>query len=139
MFNSKSKEFSWANVQVVFLGRVVTRLRGVKYTVKKEKEYVYANGENPFAIQSGNKTYEGEVMILQSEIEALQADLARDQDLTDIPPFSITVAYVPLSTGELVTHQLNGVEFTEDNREFKQADKFQELTLPIMFLERKSI
>ena len=32
-----------------------------------------------------------------------------------------------------------GVEFTEDNTEWKQGDKFQEKTIPFVFLDRKSI
>jgi len=137
MFNTK--EFSWADVQVVMFGRIVTRLRGVKYTVKKDKEYLHATGDTPFAIQAGNKEYEGEIMVLQSEIEAMQSTLASTEDITDIPPFNIVISYVPKSGGTIITHSLNGCEFTEDMREMDQGKKYQELTLPIMFLERKAI
>lgn len=134
-----TKEFAWANVEIAMLGRVLTRVRGVKYVVKKEKELLHARGENPHSIQSGNKTYEGELMLLQSELEALQAQLDDTQDITDLDPFNITVVYKPKTGADLVTHILKNVEFTEDNREIKQGDKFQELTLPILFLERENV
>jgi len=133
-----SKEYSWAEVQVVMLGRPVTRIRGIKYGVKKEKEYLHARGENPHSIQSGNKTYEGEITLLQSELEAMQAQLSSTEDLTDMDAFSITVAYVPKNNAQVVVHILKAVEFTEDMREMQQGDKFQEIALPIMFLERDS-
>lgn len=134
-----SKEFAWSNVEIAMLGRVLIRVRGVKYASKKEKEYLHARGENPHAIQSGNKTYEGELMLLQSELEAIQNQLESTQDVTDLDPFNITVVYKPKNGGALVTHILKNAEFTEDPREIGQGDKFQELTLPIMFLEREAV
>lgn len=134
-----TKEYGWANVEIAMLGRVLTKARGVKYSAKKEKEYLHARGENPHSIQSGNKTYEGELTLLQSELEAIQRQLKPDEDITDLPPFNITVAYVPKDGLNVVTHILKGVEFTEDPREIKQGDKFQEIVTPIMFLGRESI
>jgi hypothetical protein len=134
-----TKEYAWSNVEIAMLGRVLIRVRGVKYASKKEKEYLHARGENPHSIQSGNKTYEGELMLLQSELEAIQRQLGATEDITDLDPFNITVVYKPKGVGSLVTHILKNVEFTEDNREIKQGDKWQELTLPIMFLERETI
>ena len=77
--------------------------------------------------------------MLQSELEAIQRQLKPDEDITDLPAFNITVAYVPKDGFNVVTHILEGVEFTEDPREIKQGDKFQEIVTPIMFLGRKSI
>jgi len=134
-----TKEYAWSNVEIAMLGRVLIRVRGVKYAAKKDKSYLHARGENPHAIQSGNKTYEGELMLLQSELEAIQRQLKDTEDITDLAPFNVTVVYKPKSAGALVTHILKNVEFTEDNREIKQGDPFQELTLPIMFLEREAI
>lgn len=133
-----TKEFAWANVEIAMLGRVITKARGVKYSAKKEKEYLHARGEDPFSIQSGNKTYEGELTLLQSELEAMAKDLKPDEDITDIPGFSVTISYVPKNGAGIITHSLSGCEFSEDPREIKQGDKFQEITLPIMFLGRKT-
>lgn len=134
-----SKEYAWSNVEIAMLGRLLTRVRGVKYIAKKDKQYVHGRGENPHAIQSGNKTYEGELMLLQSELEAIQRQLKATEDITDLEGLNITVVYKPKGIGSVVTHILKGVEFTEDPREMKQGDPFQELTLPIMFLEREAI
>jgi hypothetical protein len=137
MFNSK--EYAWANVEIAMLGRLLTRVRGVKFSVKKEKEYLHGRGENPHAIQSGNKTYEGELTLLQSELEAITRQLKPTEDITDLSGLNITVVFKPKTGTSLVTYILKNVEFTEESREMNQGDKFMEISLPIMFLEREVI
>jgi hypothetical protein len=39
----------------------------------------------------------------------------------------------------IMTEILVGVEITEDNTEWKQNDKFQEKTLPFIFLDKKKV
>lgn len=137
MFNTK--EFAWSNVEIALFGRVLIGARGVAYKASKEKELLHGRGENPHSIQSGNKSYEGTLTLLQSEVEAIQRQLPDDEDLTDLDGFNITVAYVPKNSPNIVTHILKGVEFTEDPREMNQNDKFQEIALPIIFLGREVI
>ncbi len=137
-FDSKNPEFKWADVQLVMLGKLVTRIRGVKFMIKKEKEYLHARGENPHAIQSGNKTPEGELTLLQSEVEALQNGLQPHEDLTDLGDFDIVVSFAKKGDPLVKTYILKGCQFTEDPRELKQGDKFMDLTLPIMFLRREA-
>ena len=73
----------------------------------------------------------------QSEYEALRA--AGGGDILDIS-IDIVVAYGNPSKGDVITTDLlMGVEFTEDNTEWKQGDKFQEKSLPFIFLDKKSV
>ena len=52
----------------------------------------------------------------------------------------IVVAYGNPTRGDAITTDiLVGVEFTEDNTEWKQGDKFQEKTIPFVFLDKKSV
>lgn len=134
MFNTR--EYEWSDVSVVLAGRVVTGLRGVKYASKQEKELLHAKGNKPHSIQRGNKTYEGEVTLLQSEYEALR--VAAGGDILDLS-CDVVVSYGNPSKGDVVTSDLLvSVEFTEDNTEWKQGDKFQEKTLPFIFLDKKN-
>ena len=71
MFNSR--EYEWSDVNVVAAGRPVTGIRGVKYSSKQEKKVLHAKGNKPHSIQRGNKTYDGELTVTQSEYEALRA------------------------------------------------------------------
>ena len=132
-----TREYEWADVTVVLAGRLVTGLRGVKYSAKQEKELLHAKGNKPHSIQRGNKTYDGEVTLLQSEYEALSQ--AGGGDILDAS-VDIVAAYGNPSAGDVVTtDMLIGVEFTEDNTEWKQGDKFQEKTLPFIFLDKKKL
>lgn len=132
-----TREYEWADVTVVMAGRSVTGLRGVKYSAKQEKELLHAKGNKPHSIQRGNKTYDGEITLLQSEYEALKK--ASGGDILDAS-MDIVAAYGNPSAGDVITTDvLIGVEFTEDNTEWKQGDKFQEKTLPFLFIDKKSL
>ena len=132
-----TREYEWSDVTVVLAGRLVTGLRGVKYSAKQEKELLHAKGNKPHSIQRGNKTYDGEITLLQSEYEALKK--ASGGDILDAS-MDIVAAYGNPSAGDVVTtDMLIGVEFTEDNTEWKQGDKFQEKTLPFLFIDKKSL
>ncbi len=132
-----TREYEWSDVTVVMAGRTVTGLRGIKYSAKQEKELLHAKGNKPHSIQRGNKTYDGEVTLLQSEYEALRQ--ASGGDILDAS-MDIVASYGNPSAGDAITTDLlTGVEFTEDNTEWKQGDKFQEKTLPFLCLDRKSL
>lgn len=135
MFNSR--EYEWADVEIVMLGRVVTGIRGVTYKESQEKEPVYGRGNKPRAMQRGNKAYEGSIGLLQSELEALQDAAGKGKGLTDIPPFDIVVAYVPSDGGAIVTDVIKNAEFSESEKSLKQGDKFMEIELPILALDIK--
>lgn len=131
-----TREYEWSDVTVVMAGRLITGLRGVKYTAKQEKELLHAKGNKPHSIQRGNKTYDGQITLLQSEYEALKQ--ASGGDILD-SSMDIVAAYGNPTAGDVITTDvLIGVEFTEDNTEWKQGDKFQEKTLPFIFLDKKS-
>lgn len=132
-----TREYEWSDVAVVMAGRLITGLRGVKYSAKQEKELLHAKGNKPHSIQRGNKTYDGEITLLQSEYEALKQ--ACGGDILDAS-VDVVAAYGNPSAGDVVTTDvLVGVEFTEDNTEWKQGDKFQEKTLPFLFIDKKSL
>lgn len=132
-----TREYEWSDVTVVMAGRPVTGLRGVKYSAKQEKELLHAKGNKPHSIQHGNKTYDGEITLLQSEYEALKQ--ASGGDILDAS-LDIVAAYGNPTAGDVITTDvLVGVEFTEDNTEWKQGDKFQEKTLPFLFIDLKNL
>lgn len=131
-----TREYEWSDVNVVLAGRSVTGLRGISYNRKQEKEALHGKGSKPHSIQRGNKTYDGEITLLQSEYEALRQ--ASGGDVLDAS-FNIVASYGNPTKGDVVvTDILIGVEITEDNTVWKQGDKFQEKSLPFIFLDLKS-
>lgn len=130
MFDTRQYEYS--DITVAIGGRVITGLRGIKYTSKQEKEAVYGKGNEPMYIQKGNISYEGEVTLLQSELETLR--LAGKGSVLGLR-LDAVVAYGNPSKGDvLIVDKIRGIEFTEDSKEMKQGDKFMEVTLPFICL-----
>lgn len=125
-----SREYEWADLNLVLGGRDITRFRGIKYTEKIEREPLYGKGRHPIAIQSGNASVEGEITLLQSEVQALitagnGSVLGLSLDAT------ITYGNPP---DPQVSNRVLGLRFTELPKEMKQGDKFMEITLPFVAL-----
>lgn len=134
MFNSREYEF--ADVMVIVGGKDITGLRGVKYSVKQEKELIYGKGNLPHSIQRGNKSFEGQITVLQSELETLIAN-SPDQDLMELQ-FDTVVSYGNPSNGDvMITDKLIGCQITGYDKELKQGDKFMEVNLPVIFLRKE--
>lgn len=131
IFNSK--EYAWQDLKVVMLGRQVTGIRGIRYKVSQEKEEVYAAGNEPRAIQLGNKKYEGELTLLQSELEALTRAAGAGKDVTDLE-FDVVISYVPSEGSPIVTDVVKYAQFTDCEKQLKQNDKFMEVSLPFIAL-----
>ena len=136
-----SRQFEFADISVNMLGVTLSGLRGLTYKKSQEKEGVYGAGNQPQAIQRGNKKYEGQLMLLKSDFDLLDnaAIAAGYEDITDVPYnlISITCVYERIDAGMLSTDFLIGCEFTDAEDGMKQGDKFKEVTLPFIFLRKR--
>ena len=137
-----SREYEFADIRVSMLGVELTGLRGLTYKKSQEKELVYGAGNEPKAIQRGNKKYEGSLMLLKSDFDALSAAArgAGYNDITDVPGrlIDITCLYQKSDDStQLAVDTLQNVEFTEFEDGQKQGDKFKEISLPLIFLRIK--
>lgn len=128
-----SSEYEWNDLTVSMGGRIVTGIRGIKYNSKQEKEVIYGKGNTPHSIQRGNKSHEGSIKLLQSELEALIE--AAKGDILDLSVL-ITVSYGNPSKGDPIkTDTVIGVQFTEQPKEMNQGDKFMEVELPFLAID----
>lgn len=134
MFNSRQYEYS--DITLAIGAKIIVGCRGIKYSSKQEKEHVYGKGNEPLHIQRGNISHEGEITVLQSELETLRAE---GQGSILGLRLDGVVAYGNPSQGDvLITDKLIGIEFTEDGKEMKQGDKFMEVTLPFICMRIKN-
>ncbi len=132
-----SREYEFADITLIMGGKDITGVRGIKYTVKQEKEAIYGKGNDPIKIQKGNRSYEGEITCLQSELESLIA-ASEDKSILSLQ-LDAVVCYGNPSKGDvLITDVLQGIQFTEETIEMKQGDKFAEIKLPFIFLRKKA-
>ena len=131
MFNSR--EYEWADLTLLLGGKDLTGIRGIKYTIKQVKEVVYGKGNMPIAIQKGNKSIEGEITILQSELETMRLQ-SGTKSILDLQLDGVVCYGNPANGDVLVTDVVQGIQFTEEPKELKQGDKFMEITLPFIAL-----
>lgn len=125
-------QYAWVDVKIVMLGRPITGIIGFRYKVSRTKTNIYAAGSKPVARTRGNKEYEGELVMLQSELESLQKGLKKGQDITDMKPFDVVYAYAPEDSTDIVTDIAKAVEFLEVEKGMAQNDPNMEVTLPVI-------
>ena len=131
MFNSR--EYEWADLTFLLGGKDLTGFRSIKYSIKQEKEVVYGKGNMPIAIQKGNKSIEGEITVLQSELETMRLQ-SGTKSILDLQLDGVVCYGNPINGDVLVTDVIQGIQFTEEPKELKQGDKFMEITLPFIAL-----
>jgi len=133
MFNSR--EYSFADISVVMLGRPITGLRGVKYKATQEKEIVHGAGNKPLSIAKGKKTFEGSLTLLQSELEALLVAAGTGKDVMDLNNIDVIVTYEPNDGLPFITDILKNVQFKEFEKGMKVNDMFTEIDIPFFCLD----
>lgn len=122
--------YSWANIQFVLFGVIVTGITKITYKRKQKKENNYGFGTEPVSRGYGNKEYEGEIEIYTDELKRIIAS-APNRDIHDIPPFDIQVLF---SGSGVATDKdvLQQCEFTEEGLEAAQGDTKLLVTLPLV-------
>jgi hypothetical protein len=126
-----TREYSGKDCKVAMLGREVSAI-SISYSAKQEKTNMYVLGKSsPHAEIVGRKEFEGEIVLPQSEFEAIIRSLPAGQDPLDIAPFDIVVVYVDDVTNLIVTDILEDCTITEYSKEMKNEDDMMEVSLPL--------
>lgn len=125
------RQYEFADLTVVGAGRDILGLRGIEYKESQEKEVIYGKGNKPVSVQRGNKSYEGTLTVLQSELDGLAA-LSDSGSVLDLQ-INLAVSYGDPATGTpMATDILFGVQFTEMPKGLSQGDKNMEIALPFI-------
>ena len=135
-----SKDCEWADMTVMFAGAPLTKIRGVKYKAAKEKQLLHGAGDEPISIQSGNRTYEGQIKVLKGAIDDMNraAVAAGGEDILDMQ-FDIVITYKPKGTRVLQIDTLVKVEVKDFEKGWEQGAKNMDVTLPIVFMKLISV
>lgn len=135
-----SQECEWVDMTVNFAGAPLTKIRGLKYKATQEKENLFAAGDEPISIQSGNRSYDGSIKVLKGAIDDmnLAARAAGARDVLDME-FDIVVVYAQKGTRALATDKLVRCQIKEFEKGWDQGAKMMEIALPIMFLGIESL
>ena len=130
------REYEWGDISLVVNGVSIVGFRGIKYGPKQEQEGLHAKGYKALAVQKGNIDYDGEIILTQSEATAL--DAASGGNLLNIRNANMVVQYGDPSTGiPAQTVVLIGISWGENKKDWKQGQKFAEITIPFIYLDEK--
>ena len=130
------QEYAWEDIEVVIAGNLVTGIQAISYTSRKTHENVYGRGAKPIAITRGKEEFEGSITLLQSEVEALQQSINEaGKNITNIPPFNISVAYTPNGEGDLVIDSLIGCRFSEITKSHGTEEMNMVVELPLVIFD----
>jgi len=134
------RQYEWGDISLILGGRLVTGARGITYKESQEKELLYGKGNRPMSIQKGNKKYEGNIILLQSEVETLK-ELGRSivgrASILDLNLNAVVCYGDPTKGDVMTTDQLFNIQFTEVEKSMKQGDKNMEVTLPFICTDIK--
>jgi hypothetical protein len=109
-----STEVAWRDMTLYMNGARVSKFTLWKSKTLRESEYLHAEGDDPFDINPGNKTYQAQFGAYKSVIDLMNdiAVKAGGNDLTDIT-WTITVVYKATATSPKRTVTYPKVMFEE--------------------------
>lgn len=123
--------YSWSEYRCYMGGRFVTGIRGFKYKRSREIEGIYAEGDEYVDVGFGNKANDGEVTVLQNELEAI-ISASPKKDPFNLPPFTIVHSYIPIhGEGRVIVDVCSGIYFKEIEKAMEQGKTFMEITTPL--------
>ena len=125
-----SREYEWSDLSVALGNRDVTGFRDIEYDETEEIEPLFAKGKHAHSIQGGNRAVKGQIVLLQSEYEALV--IAGGGSVLNLRGLSLVVCYGDGVSATPITDIVEGVRFSSAPKKFSQGQKFMEITLPFL-------
>lgn len=135
MDNVSSSQYSWNDISVATGGRIIEGIEEIEYSAKQETKPLRGRGGKPHKILVGNESYEGKIVVWQSELEAMIKD-APGKNILKLE-FDVVWSFVPEDGGKTVTDILVGCRIKEYKKGMKQGDTNMTVELPFEFTEVK--
>ncbi len=131
-----SKECAWGDIKVYVNGVLTAKAVEISYGRTKDKEYLYAGGNDPHGIQHGNRGYPGYIVLLKNAVDNINraAMLAGGKDLLDVA-LTVVFDYKETITRPRQTDTLPDLEFSEETRNIAQNAKSMPVRLPFLAMD----
>ena len=86
-------EIEWGDIKLRVVGARLKKMTKISFGSEIEKELLYAEGNDPFGVQNGNRSYSGELGMLVVALLDMNkaAILANGKDILDLEGLTITV------------------------------------------------
>lgn len=95
-------EPGWSHIVFNIAGVAETSVRAINFKTSQEKEDIAGVGQDAVARGYGRKKHEGSIKLLRSAVENIRLSV-ETKDLTDIAPFEIVVAWIPIGQTLVIT------------------------------------
>lgn len=136
MAGFSTNECAWAQITFKLLGRTIVGIRGFEVDKEIEKEHLFAAGDEPIDIQSGNKKLTGNFKFLKYEVDLLNeaAQAAGFLDITEVPHtlISSSIVFRKTLTAPIKTLNVYSIAFTKMTFGMEQNGKLMEITMPYL-------
>lgn len=131
-----STEVAWRDLEVFLNGVRITKITALRYKTSIETEQLYGAGDEPFDINTANRSYEGEMRVYKSVIDVMNtaAAAAGGRDLHDIQ-WIIVANYKATLTSPRKTVTLPNVRFGESEEGMEGNSKSMIVSLPFKCLQ----
>lgn len=121
---------AWGDIVVSIGGVPITGITGIEYDDQQEMSNIYGAGRLPVGRAKGRITATAKITLLQSEVQAIQAQ-SRNGRLQDIAPFDIVVSYLP-DNGVIKTDKIRNVQFLKNAVKWNEGDTSQPVELDLI-------
>jgi hypothetical protein len=130
------KEVEWADQSIYVDGVRLRGIKGNRHGVKTEKAHLFAEGDMPFGIQSGNNEPTGTLKVLKSVLDALNlaAIAAGGRTINDIE-FDIVTVYTAKGSRGMQRMTQSGCQTSNFEYGWDQGAKEMVCELPYLYQE----
>jgi hypothetical protein len=131
------QEYGYEDVSIVVEGKSIplTGVKRIEYGETKQLTNIYGRGNRVVARGRGKRELkEGTLVILQSELSAMEDAMPAGKTITDRAPFTITVSYAP-EVGPRRTDKLLGCGWTDIPKAIGDEDSNMNVELKFLPME----
>ena len=131
-----TREYAWSDITVLIGGKPITGIQEVSFKANQKKEAVYGKGNQPLCLQPGQIDYSGQLTLLQSELETLEAAATDGSLLSLNVDIMVNFGNPPQP---IRTFLLKGCQFTTAERKISNSETFMKVTLPFIYLRQEVV
>ncbi len=130
------KPVEWNDAAIYFDGVRMGDVKGWEFGVDTEKEHIFAEGDEPVAIQSGNRKPTGSLKLLSRTVDVLNlaAVAAGGRDINDLE-WDFVAYFQGQGLRGLHTYTMSGCQTSSFKYAMDQNAKEMVVTLPFLAME----
>lgn len=129
--NRLGESFDWGQVKIMLFDTEVIGVTEITYDVERDFQSNYGAGYTPVSTGKGQKKYTGSISLDQKEIRSIMQAASNLNDMTDLPPFEITVVVSNDETNETFTDVLHQCRFKKQGLTAKRGDMEMNHQIPL--------